>query len=162
MMKVRNVEPLSGHRLALEFSDGTRGIAKLGALVKKKPFTPLQDEKVFATARLEGISVEWPKVDLGIAPEALYALVHDLPHPTTFEAVRANELTVSLRELRAMAACTQAEVAEALAISQGSISQLEGAPDHRLSALRRYVEALGAELEVVAVLGDKRLVLRGV
>jgi hypothetical protein len=35
-------------------------------------------------------------------------------------------------------------------------------PDFRLSTLKRYVEALGGELEVVAAFGDKRVRLRAV
>lgn len=34
--------------------------------------------------------------------------------------------------------------------------------DHKLSTLRRYVEALGVELEVIVNLGDKRLRLHSV
>jgi hypothetical protein len=39
---------------------------------------------------------------------------------------------------------------------------MEHEEDHRLSTLRKYVAALGGELDVVAVLGDKRISLRGV
>ena len=61
-----------------------------------------------------------------------------------------------------MADRTQADVAAELEVSQAAVSQLESAPDHKLSALRRYVESLGATLEVAAVLGGKRVTLRGV
>jgi hypothetical protein len=49
-----------------------------------------------------------------------------------------------------------------LSKSRSEISKIENREDWLLSTLRRYVEALGGELEVVAVLGDKRLRLRGV
>ena len=71
-------------------------------------------------------------------------------------------LDMSLREVRELAGKNQVEVAAALEKAQSEISKIENREDWLLSTLRRYVEALGGELEVVAVLGDKRLRLRGV
>jgi DNA-binding XRE family transcriptional regulator len=160
-IKVRTVRALPEYRLALTFSDGTQGTADLRPHVQRRPFLPLQDARMFGEARVERGAVEWP-CEVGIAPEALYALAHGLRRPTTAEDVRANELEVSLRELRRVAGKTQEEVAEETGLTQGAISQLEREEDHKISTLRRYVAALGAELEVVAVLGDKRIALRGV
>ena len=160
-IKVRSAEALAGYRLTLVFSDGTRGTADLGEHVLRAPFQALQDPEVFGAARVERGAVEWP-CDVGIAPEALYALAHGLPRPGTGEDAQANELEVSLRELRRIAGRTQTEIASETGLTQGAISQLEREQDHKLSTLRRYLAALGAELEVVAVLGDKRLALRGV
>jgi DNA-binding XRE family transcriptional regulator len=166
-IKVQSVRVLSSsvphpdYRLSVSFSDGTRGTADLGEHVKRKPFLALQDANVFRQAQVERGAVEWPG-DVGIAPEALYALAHGLPRPTSGEQARANELEVSLRELRRIAGKTQNEIAEETGLTQGAISHLEREDDHKLSTLRKYVAALGAELEVVAVLGDKRIALRGV
>jgi len=162
MIKVRNVDALSGHRLAVEFSDGTSGIADLSAHVKRKPFLPLAKDATFRKACVEHGAVEWPGTEVGIATEALYALTHGLPKATTLSQARQNELEMSLRELRASAGKTQVDVAEEAGLTQGSLSQFERSPDHKLSALRRYVTALGGKLEVVAVLGDKRIAIRGV
>ena len=41
-------------------------------------------------------------------------------------------------------------------------NQVERRDDHLLSTLRRYVEALGGHIEVVAIVGGKRIRLRGV
>ena len=71
-------------------------------------------------------------------------------------------LDMSLREVRELAGKNQVDVAAALEKAQSEISKIENREDWLLSTLRRYVEALGGELEVVAVLGDKRLRLRGV
>ena len=69
---------------------------------------------------------------------------------------------IELRELRKLAGMSQADVAAQAGFDQGELSRLERREDHRISTLRRYVEALGGELEVVAVLGDHRIRLRSV
>jgi predicted transcriptional regulator len=71
-------------------------------------------------------------------------------------------LLLTLRELRQMSGKTQIEVAEVAKMTQGELSKAERREDHLLSTLKRYVEALGGELEVAAVFGDKRVRLRGV
>ena len=71
-------------------------------------------------------------------------------------------LEMNLQELRKAVGKTQEELAEVLDLSQGELSQAERREDHLLSTLRRYVEALGGELEVVAHVGDKRVRLVGV
>jgi hypothetical protein len=161
-IKVRNVEALGGHRLAVEFSDGTSGIADLSHHIRRDPYRALGDDGVFRDARVEHGAVEWPRGDVGIATEALYALVHDLPKPATLKQARANELEMSLRELRRLAGKTQVALAEEAGLTQGALSQVERQEDWRLSTLRNYVHALGGELKVVALLGDKEITLRGV
>ena len=69
---------------------------------------------------------------------------------------------MSLRELREMAGKTQVEVAELAEVTQSALSRLERRDDNPISALRRYVSALGGELEVVAIIGNKRITLSGV
>jgi predicted transcriptional regulator len=76
--------------------------------------------------------------------------------------VRRELLTMDLRELRQEAGKTQAEVAEIAEMTQAELSKLERRDDHLLSTLRRYVSALGGELEVVAVFDNKRIALKGV
>lgn len=77
-------------------------------------------------------------------------------------AVAAELAEMTLRELREAAGKTQVEVAALTAMAQSELSKVERRDDHKLSTLRRYVEALGGELEVVAVLNGKRVVLTGV
>ena len=50
---------------------------------------------------------------------------------------------------------SQAELAGRLDVTQGAISKLEHSEDVRVSTLRQYVEALGARLELVAVIEDE-------
>ena len=71
-------------------------------------------------------------------------------------------LEMNLREIRELAGKTQVEVAEAAEMSQGDVSRMERREDHLLSTLRRYVEALGGEVEVIARIGDRSVRLRGV
>jgi predicted XRE-type DNA-binding protein len=73
--------------------------------------------------------------------------------------VKAELLSMELRELRELAGVTQDDVAEAGKMTQPQVSKIENQGDLLLSTLRRYVEALGGKLEVVAVLGNKRVTL---
>jgi hypothetical protein len=57
-----------------------------------------------------------------------------------------------LRVLREAAQKTQADVARATEMDQSEISRLEQREDMKLSTLRRYVQALGGDVEVTAVL----------
>ncbi len=66
---------------------------------------------------------------------------------------------LSLGELRRQLGVTQVEMAGAIEITQSQLSKLERRDDHLVSTLRRAVRALGGELEVTAVVGDKRVKL---
>lgn len=71
---------------------------------------------------------------------------------------------LTLRSLREAAGKTQGEVSVASGIDQGDISRLESRElldDALVSTVRRYLEAIGAELELTAVFGDKRIVVVG-
>jgi hypothetical protein len=46
---------------------------------------------------------------------------------------------------------------EAAGMAQSEVSRLERREDHHVSTLRKVVEALGGELEVSAVFGEKRV-----
>lgn len=70
-------------------------------------------------------------------------------------------LEMDLQEMRKLTGKTQVEVARVLEASQGQVSEMEKRDDYRLSTLRRYVSALGGELEVIANFGDKRIRLHG-
>jgi len=71
--------------------------------------------------------------------------------------VEAELLAMDLRAIRAQLGKTQAEIADALGSSQSRVSDLERQGDHRLSTLRRYVEALGGELSLVARFGKRSI-----
>jgi len=71
-------------------------------------------------------------------------------------------LEMNLQELRKAAGVTQADVAANTGMAQAEVSRTESREDHRLSTLRRYVKALGGELEVNAVVKGRRVRLVGV
>lgn len=62
---------------------------------------------------------------------------------------------LTLEALRQELELTQVEVSRAARMSQSQLSRLESRTDHLTSTLRRHVEALGGELEVAAVFGDR-------
>jgi predicted XRE-type DNA-binding protein len=67
-------------------------------------------------------------------------------------AKRTQELLgeLLLSEIRELAGKSQSQVADVLGIKQPSLSKLEKQSDMQISSLRRIVNALGGELEVIA------------
>ena len=65
---------------------------------------------------------------------------------------RTQELLAELplQELRQARALSQEELAEVLGLNQATISKLERRTDMYLSSLRRFIEAMGGELEITA------------
>ena len=61
---------------------------------------------------------------------------------------------LALQELRQARRLTQQQLAESLKISQASVSKMEGQSDMYLSTLRRFLEAMGGELRIVARFPD--------
>lgn len=86
--------------------------------------------------------------------------------PERAERVRKEAIAelqaLTLRQLREEVGMTQVELADLTEQTQSALSRLERREDNPVDALRRYVEALGGELEIVAVLGNKRVKLVGV
>ena len=54
---------------------------------------------------------------------------------------------------------TQQQVAELIGVTQESVSQIERREDIFLSTLGKYIRALGGELELTAIFGDRRVQL---
>lgn len=72
---------------------------------------------------------------------------------------------LTLRVLREAAGKTQADLATLTQIDQADVSRLERRQefdDCLVATLRRVVEALGGQLELVAAFGNKRIVVTGV
>jgi len=60
-----------------------------------------------------------------------------------------------LDELRQARGLSQKEVAETLHIQQPAVAKLEKRTDIYISTLRKYVEAMGGELEIIARFPDR-------
>jgi predicted transcriptional regulator len=75
------------------------------------------------------------------------------------QRVEEELLEMSLADLRRELGITQVELASAADMAQSQVSAMESRDDHLVSTLRRCVRALGGELEVIAVVGDKRVKL---
>ena len=62
----------------------------------------------------------------------------------------------SLAEVRQRKGLTQRQVADAMGVSTGRISQIEHGDLSGLDVLDRYVQALGGQLGLVATFGDEQ------
>lgn len=60
-----------------------------------------------------------------------------------------------LAELRAEQGLTQVQLAQLLGTTQENVSRIERAEETQLSTIKRYVEALGGNLELHAVFQDR-------
>lgn len=79
-------------------------------------------------------------------------LIEDLPaerreriEADTQALIQEYELLKALRQDRRV---SQEQLAELMGIRQASVSKIENQEDMRLSTLRKYIEALGGELEI--------------
>ena len=66
---------------------------------------------------------------------------------------------INLRELRQAFALTQEQLAATLKINQAAISKMESQSDMYVSTLRRFLEAMGAQLKIVAEFADGEVVI---
>ena len=62
---------------------------------------------------------------------------------------------ITLHEMRMAVQKTQKQVADSLGVGQDSVSRMENRSDMLLSTLRRYVEAMGGTLALVAQFPDR-------
>ena len=74
LTKILSCRPLDGYRLALSFSDGSAGVADLGALIARQGamVEPLRDPAYFSRVFLEAGAPTWPN-GFDLAPWALHA-----------------------------------------------------------------------------------------
>lgn len=76
--------------------------------------------------------------------------------------VRRELVAMTIQDLRKHRNLTQVQLAEALEVSQPEMSRIENSQNPLLSTVRRFVEALGGELEVTATFPDgERVRLEG-
>lgn len=75
---------------------------------------------------------------------------------TEVPSVPQSDTRMSLRDVRKDLGRTQVQVAKEAGMSQGDLSRLERRSDHLLSTLERYAEALGGQLDVAVIRGERR------
>lgn len=71
----------------------------------------------------------------------------------------AIEQALALAEMRRNRGLTQKQLAEAMHVSQANVSRIERGEDAQISTIRKYVNALGGQLEIRAVFPDRSEVL---
>jgi hypothetical protein len=71
----------------------------------------------------------------------------------------AEDVGVSLPELRRLNDLTRIELARRPAVTQPSVSEIEHSESPAIPTVRRYVKAIGAHLEITAVFDDRRRIL---
>ncbi len=74
------------------------------------------------------------------------------PEAQAAAAVEAQQLgqEMDLAEVRRALKFSQDELAQTLQIGQGSVAKIEKRTDMYVSTLRRFIEAMGGELDIVA------------
>ena len=72
--------------------------------------------------------------------------------------VEEQTVAIRLSELREEEGVTQQELARRVEVAQGHVSRVERGNPH-IDTVRRYLEALGYELQCVAVKKDKRVTI---
>jgi predicted transcriptional regulator len=68
-------------------------------------------------------------------------------------AARLDE-EMDLAEVRRALKLSQEEIGQTLHVGQGSVAKIEKRADMYVSTLRRFIEAMGGELEIVARFAD--------
>lgn len=76
--------------------------------------------------------------------------------------VEANDIMAEmfLAEIRKFVGLTQEELASTLGVTQPSLSKLENQDDMQISTLRRLIEAMGGQLEIIAHLPQGEIRIR--
>ena len=73
------------------------------------------------------------------------------------KVLMARQSGYRLAEERKRRGLTQAQLAQAMRVSAGRVSQIERGELATINAVARYVEALGGRLELIASFGDHTL-----
>jgi predicted transcriptional regulator len=75
------------------------------------------------------------------------------------EAMRLDE-DMGLAEVRRAMKLSQEEIGQVLQVGQGSVAKIEKRTDMYVSTLRRFIEAMGGELEIVARFPDHAIKIK--
>ena len=67
---------------------------------------------------------------------------------------------MDLAEVRRALKLSQEEIGQTLQIQQGSVAKIEKRADMYVSTLRRFIEAMGGELEIIARFPDHAVTIK--
>jgi DNA-binding XRE family transcriptional regulator len=85
---------------------------------------------------------KWSEIRRTLSPEQ---------EEETRQYVKSVVEAVTLNQLREARSLTQASLASILGVNQGSVSKMEKRTDMYVSTLRRFIQAMGGQLQVKAV-----------
>lgn len=85
----------------------------------------------------------------------LEEVLSKLPRKRREKIARRAEEIATLKNLRQSVKRTQVELASSLGVGQDTVSRLEQRGDMLISTLKRYVEAMGGRLHLVARFPDR-------
>lgn len=92
-----------------------------------------------------------------------FAKLREAMSPESRERAKRKALKLreemDLAELRNAMRLSQEEIASALKIGQASVAKMEKRTDMYVSTLRRYIEAMGGELDIVARFPDHSIMI---
>lgn len=101
----------------------------------------------------------------GEGPDEFQADEHELVarvlHLLKTRAATEPQRVLLLQELRTRRNVAQTTIASRLGVKQSTVSKIERRDDVTLSTLRRFVEALGGNLQVTATFADESLEIGG-
>jgi transcriptional regulator with XRE-family HTH domain len=90
-------------------------------------------------------------------------LIDQMPPARRARIARRTEALLAelpLHELRQARELSQVELAASLGVNQATVSKLERRTDMYLSTLRRFIDAMGGELEILARFPEGSVVIR--
>lgn len=146
-------------------SAGQAGTPVAGRLRKSRPFRP----RVLDLLVSDQATAQELQRLLAISPASAFRIAVVAAQPISSDRdIRGTNASseaippMTLRALRERLGKTQGEVARLTSMSQSQLSRVEARRDHLLSTIRKYVRALGGDIQVVAVVKGTRVTLQDV
>lgn len=155
-------------RLAGYAVDGTRPGPRMLSHIRSRKFAmlvaDLEDEDVLEPITRDGVNFLSGMEDASMVLSVRSTTGRGKPGRSKRVRPRGGveKPPMTLRALRQSTGRTQGEVARAIEMTQPQLSRVEARRDHLMSTLRKYVHALGGEVEVVAVVDGSRIPLHDV
>jgi DNA-binding transcriptional regulator YiaG len=115
--------------------------------IAKQPFEKADEQRLYQQTRTENEDKPFE----GELPPSLFEVERRLT------GKRADPSCLSIHALRQARQISQEQLASSLHIEPKQISQLEQSTDKVLRTLRRYIEAMGGQLDIIAHFPDVKV-----